>query len=150
MADTIFVHAANLILVCRDSYLEYLKPEVKSDTWIALRNHLVQYTALFPNAEIAKAEEDIAKTEADLRSPNPVWVQAGNRLGNHFQPYCADWSRCNDGSRNRFTPGNRSITGYSHLVLTLETGPTFLVGVGVHLLQDVVPLEERTNSLNNN
>ena len=26
---------------------------------------------------ITKAEEDIAKTEADLRSPNPVWLQAG-------------------------------------------------------------------------
>ena len=71
MADTIFVHAVNFSLLRHDSYLEHLKPGVKLDTWSALRNQPLQHTALFPDAVITKANEDIAKSEADLRSPQP-------------------------------------------------------------------------------
>ena len=77
MADNIFIHAANLTLLRRDSYLEHLKPGVKQDTWCALRNQPLQHTAVFPNVVIAKVEEDIAKTEADFCFPNLIRVQAG-------------------------------------------------------------------------
>ena len=51
---------AILTLVRRDSYLEHLKQGVKPDTFSALRNcHLNGY-ALFPDAVIRKAEDEIA------------------------------------------------------------------------------------------
>ena len=64
MADTIFVVAANMTLLCWDSYLEYLKLGVKPDTWCSLRNSPLHHSALFPDAVITKAEEDITKLEA--------------------------------------------------------------------------------------
>ena len=38
LADSLFVHLANLILLRCDSYLEFVKPGVKPDTWNLLRN----------------------------------------------------------------------------------------------------------------
>ena len=64
MADTIFVQASYITLLCRVSYLEHLKPGLK-----ALRNNPLHHADLFPDMVIVKAEEDIAKTEADLHSP---------------------------------------------------------------------------------
>ena len=60
MADTIFVQAANMTVWRRYSYLEYLKPVVKPDTWCSLRNSPLHHLALFPNVAIAKAEVDIS------------------------------------------------------------------------------------------
>ena len=38
LADSLFVQLANFILLRRDSYLEYVKPGLKPDTWNKLRN----------------------------------------------------------------------------------------------------------------
>ena len=38
LADSSFVHLANLILLRRDSYLEHFEPGVKQDTWLQLHN----------------------------------------------------------------------------------------------------------------
>ena len=104
MAETIFVQAANLSLIHHNSYLEHLKPGVKLDMWCALRNYPLQHTVLFPDAAIAKEEEDIAKTEADLCSSQPgSGSSRGGCGGNQFQPYGADWPCCED--RKGSVPG---------------------------------------------
>ena len=38
LADSLFVQLTNLILIRRDSYLEHVKPGIKQDTWLHLRN----------------------------------------------------------------------------------------------------------------
>ena len=38
LSDSSFVHLANLILLRRDAYLDHIKPRVKQDTWLHLRN----------------------------------------------------------------------------------------------------------------
>ena len=48
LADRLFVHLANLILLRCDSYLEFVKPGVKPDTWNLLRNTPMFGYGLFP------------------------------------------------------------------------------------------------------
>ena len=76
MTDSLFVQAANFTLMHRDSYLEYLKPGVKPDTWCSLRNSLLHHSAFFHDAVIAKAEVDIKKLEGDACPTNPFRVPA--------------------------------------------------------------------------
>ena len=38
LADSLFVHHSNLILLQCDSYLEHVKPGIKPDTWNVLQN----------------------------------------------------------------------------------------------------------------
>ena len=64
LADSLFVHLANLILVSRDAYLEHVKPGVKQDTMRLLRNSPLFGYALFPDAAINTAEQDISKYES--------------------------------------------------------------------------------------
>ena len=61
LSDFTFTQMANLTLVRRDSYLEHLKQGVKPDTFSALRNCPLNGYALFPDAVIRKAEDEIAQ-----------------------------------------------------------------------------------------
>ena len=60
LADSSFVHLANLILLRRNSYLEHIKPGVKQDTWLQLCNAPLSGYGLFPDNIICQAERDIA------------------------------------------------------------------------------------------
>ena len=63
LSDFTFNQMANFTLVRRDSYLEQLKQGVKPDTFSSLRNCLLNGYALFPDAVIRKAEDEIAQHE---------------------------------------------------------------------------------------
>ena len=49
LADSLFVQLANFILLRRDSYLEYVKPGLKPDTWNKLRNAPLFTYGLLPD-----------------------------------------------------------------------------------------------------
>ena len=55
---------ANLTLLRRDSYLENIKTGVKHDTLSAIHNCPLNGYALFPDAAIRKAEDEIAQYES--------------------------------------------------------------------------------------
>ena len=71
LSDFTFTQMANLTLVRRDSYLEHLKQRVKPDTFLALRNCPLNGYALFPDAVIRKAEDEIAQFESSKRTSQP-------------------------------------------------------------------------------
>ena len=54
----------NLVLIRRDSYLDYLKPGVKPDTLAALRASPLHMSTLFPEELLTKAEAEIASQES--------------------------------------------------------------------------------------
>ena len=56
IADSLFVHMANLVLIRRDSYLDFVKTGVKQDTMNLLRNAPLFGYGLFPDAAIVTAE----------------------------------------------------------------------------------------------
>ena len=64
LADSLFVHMSNLILLRRDSYLDFVKPGVKQNTMNLLHNAPMFGYGLFPDAAIMTAEQDIQKHEA--------------------------------------------------------------------------------------
>ena len=97
MVDTIVVQAANMTLLCKDFYLKYLKRGVKPDTWCSLRNSPLHHSVLFADVAIAKAEEDITKSDTD--TPNLVPVPVLSVKNSHFQPYQVNWNR---GKNNKF------------------------------------------------
>ena len=63
LSDNTFIQMANLTFVRIDSYLEHLKPAIKPDTFSVLRNCPLNTHALFPDAVIRKAEDEIAQFE---------------------------------------------------------------------------------------
>ena len=71
LTDSLFVHLSNLILLRRDSYLEYVKPGIKPDTWNMLRNAPMFGYGLFPDSVINTAEQDINKYESAGVAPGP-------------------------------------------------------------------------------
>ena len=71
LADSLFVHLANLILLRRDSYLEHVKPGIKPDTWNLLRNAPMFGHGLFPDSVLATAEQDITKHKSAGVAPGP-------------------------------------------------------------------------------
>ena len=71
ISDFTFVQMANLTLVRRDSYLENLKPGVKHDTLSVLRNCPLNGYAMFPDAVIRKAEDEITQYESTTSQPGP-------------------------------------------------------------------------------
>ena len=96
LSDFTFTQMANLTLVRRDSYLEHLKPGIKPDTFSALKNCLLNGYALFPDAVIWKAEDDIAQHEAAKRTSQPDPGHGGfagshKRGQNRYQPYSTGW-----------------------------------------------------------
>ena len=77
LSDFSFVQMANLTLLCSDSYLENLKQGVKHDTFSALCNCPLNGYALFPDAVIRKAEDEIFQYESTKRTswPGPGGVR---------------------------------------------------------------------------
>ena len=65
----------------RDSYLDYLHAGVKQDTVNALRMSPIHLNALFPDQLIAKAEEEISKSEERPSSGT------SHRRQGRFHPY---------------------------------------------------------------
>ena len=71
LSDFIFVQMANLTLARRDAYLDNLKPGVKPDTFSALHNCLLNGYALFHDAIIGKAEDEITQFEITKCTSQP-------------------------------------------------------------------------------
>ena len=89
------MHMSNLILLIRDSYLDYVKLGVKQDTMNLLRNAPMFGYGLFPDAAIMTAEQDIQKHEASsvAQGPGPghtgidlTTVRIGNLLPHLNRP----------------------------------------------------------------
>ena len=92
LSDFTFTQMANLTLVRRDSYREHLKQGVKPDTFSALRNSPLNGYALFPDAVIRKAEDDIPQFESARGTSQPGPGHGGFASGHkkgqvRFQPY---------------------------------------------------------------
>ena len=63
LSDFVFINMVNIILLRRNSYLEFVRHGVKVDTVAALRNSPLNMTSLFPDDVISKAEEEIGHHE---------------------------------------------------------------------------------------
>ena len=83
LSEAVFINMANFTLARRDSYLDYLHAGVRHDTINALRTSPVHLDALFPDQLLAKAEEEISKSE-ERRSSGTSHRQQGR-----FHPYSA-------------------------------------------------------------
>ena len=81
LSEGVFISMSNFTLARRDSYLEYLHAGVKQDTLNALRTSPVHLNSLFPDQLIAKAEEEISRSEERHSSAN------SNRRQGRFHPY---------------------------------------------------------------
>ena len=95
---------ANFTLARRDSYLDYLHAGVKQDTVNALRTSPVRLNALFPDQLIAKAEEEISKSEERRLSGT------SHRHQSRFHPYAASASLLAIMTRRKSLLGNKSRT----------------------------------------
>ena len=87
-----FTQMANLTLVRRDSYLEHIKQGMKPDTFSSLRNCPLDGHALFPDAIIRKAEDEIAQFESNRRtsqlgSGHGGFVTGHKKSQSRYQPY---------------------------------------------------------------
>ena len=90
LADSLFVQLANFILLRRDSYLEFVKPGVKADTWNRLRNTPLFSSALFPDDILTTVEQDIIKHEnaPGAQGPGPGTFQHSRKQQHyHYKPY---------------------------------------------------------------
>ena len=89
LADSLFVQLANFILLRRDSYLEYVKPGLKPDTWNKLRNAPLFTYGLFPDDVLAVAEQDIQKHDSNKSAtgPGPGTYQHSKKHQFRYQPY---------------------------------------------------------------
>ena len=95
LADSLFVQLANFILLRRDSYLEYVRPGLKPDTWNKLRNAPLFTYGLFPDDVLAVAEQDIQKHESNRSAPGPGsdTFQHSKKHQFRYQPYDKKESR---------------------------------------------------------
>ena len=96
LSDLTFTQMAKFTLVRRDSYLEQLKQGVKPDTFSSLRNCPLNGYALFPDAVIRKAEDEIAQYESAKRTSQPGPGHGGFATGHkkdqaRYQPYSTGW-----------------------------------------------------------
>ena len=63
LCEGIFISMVNLTLARRDSYLEYLRGEVKQDILTALYTAPVHLISLFPVQLLVKTEDEISRNE---------------------------------------------------------------------------------------
>ena len=96
LSNFTFTQMANLTLVRRDSYLEHLKQGLKPDTFSALGNCPLNGYALFLDAVIRKAEDEIAQHEnakcTFQPSPGHGGFAGAHKKGqNRYQPYSTAW-----------------------------------------------------------
>ena len=90
LADSLFVHLSNLVLLRRDAYLDYVKTGVKQDTINLLRNAPLFGYGLFPDAAIVTAEQDIHKHESSSVTQGPGLVipqHTSWRGADRYRPY---------------------------------------------------------------
>ena len=90
LADSIFVFLANMIILRRDSYLDFVKQGINQDTMNLLRNSPLFGYGLFPDAVIATAEQDIQKHNPSsmAQGPGSGGPQHTNWRGaNRYRPY---------------------------------------------------------------
>ena len=90
LADSLFVHMSNMILLRRDSYLDFVKLGFKQDTMNLLRNAPMFGYGLFPDAAIMTAEQDIQKHETSsvAQGPGPGASQHTSwRESHRYRPY---------------------------------------------------------------
>ena len=150
LSDFIFVQMANLTLARRDVYLDNLKPGVKPDTFSALLNCPLNGYALFPDAILRKAEDEITQYENTKRTSQPGSGRGGFAGGfkkqqNRFQPYPASWKQSQDSSRPRGKLTRICLPG-NHLATGVDLG----VEAGV-VNQDAAPALPRTKlNINDN
>ena len=90
LADSLFVHLSNLILLRRDSYLDFVKNGVKQDTMNLLCNAPLFGYRLFPDAAIVTAEQDIQKHETSsvAQGPGPGAPKHTSWRGSHRYRPC--------------------------------------------------------------
>ena len=103
LSEGVFISMANFTLACRDSYLEYLHAGVKQDTVNALRTSPVHLNSLFPDQLIAKAEEEICRSE-ERRSSGTSHRQPGR-----FHPYAASGKSTGHSDRKSTLPAWKQI-----------------------------------------
>ena len=87
LSEGVFISMANLILARRDSYLEFIRGGVKSDTLTALRTVPVHLHSLFPDSLLVKTEDEISRSE-ERRSSG-----SAHRKPGRFHPYASSSSR---------------------------------------------------------
>ena len=105
LSDFTFVQMANPTLLRRDAYRENLKPGVKHDTLSTFCNCPLSGYALFLDAVIRKAEDEITQYENSKHTSQPGPSQGGFAGGykkqqqqNCFQPYPSIWKQSQDSS----------------------------------------------------
>ena len=81
LTDFVFVTMGNLTLIRRDAYLSHLKNGIKHDTLAALRSSPLQFSTLFPDSVIKRAEEEIAYYDSKNQS------QSTSKGKGRFHPY---------------------------------------------------------------
>ena len=81
LTDFVFVTMGNLTLIRRDAYLSHLKNGIKHDTLAALRSSPLQFSTLFPDSVIKRAEEEIAYYDSKSQS------QSTGKGKGRFHPY---------------------------------------------------------------
>ena len=116
LSEAVFINMANFTLARRDSYLDYLHAGVKQDTVNALRTSPVHLSALFPNQLIAKAEEEISKSE-DRRSSGTshrhqgrfhLYAASDKSTGHHDKKNVPAWKQIKDKQQARRNRGKAS------------------------------------------
>ena len=103
LSEGVFIKTANFTLARRDSYLEYLHAGVKQDTLNALRTSPVHLNSLFPDHLIAKAEEEICRSE-ERRS-----VGQSQRCQGRFHPYASSDKPSSHSDRKSGVPAWKQI-----------------------------------------
>ena len=101
---------ANLTLICRDSFLEHIKTGVKPDSFSALRNCPLNTHALFPDAVIRKAEDEIVQFETQKHTNQPSLGRDGfagsqKRQQNRYQSYSTNWKHGQETSQTSGSTG---------------------------------------------
>ena len=71
LADSLFVHLSNLILIRRDAYLDHVKTGIKQDTMNLLCNASLFGYLLLRDAAICTVEQDIIKHESSGVAQGP-------------------------------------------------------------------------------
>ena len=104
LSDFIFVQMANLTLARRDAYLDNLKAGVKPDTLSALRNCPLNGYALFPDAIIRNAEDEITQFKNTKRTPQPGSGRGGSPVV----------SKSSNNNINRDVSNHIRLTGNKH------------------------------------
>ena len=134
LADSLFVQLANFILLRRDSYLEYVKPGLKPDTWNKLRNAPLFTYGLFPDDVLAVAEQDIQKHESNKSATGPGPGTYQHSKKHHFRT-------------TSHMKRKRVVNPAFHLLKINNLGGNFRAEAGVRVVVEVALALHTTPSL---